>query len=83
MTTTTCEISKMRPFERMRWGDVGPGQGATSEVTMCLEINRYENFRPFPKAEPVPSLDGRGQAIEVRWEGRQRDAPAHRGAPPL
>jgi hypothetical protein len=48
MTTAACGINKMREFERVRCGDLGPGEGATREATMCPEINRYEDFRPVP-----------------------------------
>jgi hypothetical protein len=53
----------------MRCGDLGPGQGATSEARCCPEINRYENFHPLPKAEPMPTAHGQGNRKSAPADG--------------
>src|SRR5262249_40832822 len=53
VTFITSGINKMKLFRRIPDGDFRTGQGATSKATMCPEINRYENYGPVPKAEPI------------------------------
>jgi hypothetical protein len=66
MTATTRGINKMRAFERVRCGDLGPGEGATWEATMCPEINRYEELPSRPQGRAHADRRWPGRAIESR-----------------
>jgi len=54
-------INKMELFRRIHCGNLLAGLQATSKATMCLEINRYENYVPIPKQTWCTPYQGLGE----------------------